>query len=657
MMQWTDKCAYFNTCFEDSKIPYLKIHFCLLKDATWASYIILPIFLIFYFYLLAQVADRFFIPILGEIATRLNMPSSVAAVTLLAFGNGAPDIFSTYAAVQSGHYQQAFGQVVGASSFISLAIIGIISSAGLLSSVTVYRRPFMKDVGSLCVGLCVVFFVVYDYKIEVWESWFWLSFYGIFVSMTVGARLVFQNYKKKHQEASLKKVRDKLMQLGMKLQVDHPIFELDLEGLGLFNEVHDEADDAKVRKKFKFINKVVGMIERHDFNSLSEVMDDPTDEEFKREALKKLLDQMDVHFLTHVGFWITGKTHHPDHDTHVVVTDNTLGVILDDGEESSQDGKPKGEGLEPIVDIGQVSIQNQDKDPVLLGDDEEEEQVNFVEQFKEIMEFGKINKVFFFLKLPLFMLEHVSIYWAEEGKYFRPFLVAQPLCCLPIAFYFLDLYSANVSFRDSSLGPLIFWVLPIGLALSVAVYCTTDNKTPPPYEPMFLFIGLIMSMLWINTGADELVNCLGVFGDILGVPRAILGLTVLAWGNSVGDLVSNFLIAKKGFPQMVTSAVYTSPVTHVLLGLGISFTVKTTKSGPITLEVRGAKADLTDSLYLNFLFLLGGLLFSLIAVPVSGFRFTRPIGIVLGLLYVGALVIILLDVTKVIFANVDFWSL
>ena len=37
-----------------------------------------------------------------------------------------------------------------------------------------------------------------------------------------------------------------------------------------------------------------------------------------------------------------------------------------------------------------------------------------------------------------------------------------------------------------------------------------------------------------------------IAGSIIGLSHAILGLTVLAWGNSIGDLVADVAIAKSG---------------------------------------------------------------------------------------------------------------
>lgn len=54
---------------------------------------------------------------------------------------------------------------------------------------------------------------------------------------------------------------------------------------------------------------------------------------------------------------------------------------------------------------------------------------------------------------------------------------------------------------------------------------------------------------------------------------AILGLTVLAIGNSVADWVADTLVARKGKPEMALGSVYGAPlITHVL-GLSIALLV------------------------------------------------------------------------------------
>ena len=56
---------------------------------------------------------------------------------------------------------------------------------------------------------------------------------------------------------------------------------------------------------------------------------------------------------------------------------------------------------------------------------------------------------------------------------------------------------------------------------------------------------------------------------------AILGLTVLAIGNSVGDWVADTAVARAGHPSMGVASCFGSPLLNDVLGLGIALTVST----------------------------------------------------------------------------------
>ena len=45
-------------------------------------------------------------------------------------------------------------------------------------------------------------------------------------------------------------------------------------------------------------------------------------------------------------------------------------------------------------------------------------------------------------------------------------------------------------------------------------------------------------------------------GLMLNISPVILGLTVLAWGNSLGDLVADTSLARQGYPQMAIGGVF-----------------------------------------------------------------------------------------------------
>jgi len=41
-----------------------------------------------------------------------------------------------------------------------------------------------------------------------------------------------------------------------------------------------------------------------------------------------------------------------------------------------------------------------------------------------------------------------------------------------------------------------------------------------------------------------------------GIPDAYLGLTILAWGNSVGDTITNASVAKRGLAKMAITGCF-----------------------------------------------------------------------------------------------------
>lgn len=57
------------------------------------------------FRVMALAADEFFSVILSQISQDLGLPPRLAGVTLLALGNGAPDLSASVAAVKSGNVE------------------------------------------------------------------------------------------------------------------------------------------------------------------------------------------------------------------------------------------------------------------------------------------------------------------------------------------------------------------------------------------------------------------------------------------------------------------------------------------------------------------------------------------------------------------------
>ena len=108
---------------------------------------------------------------------------------------------------------------------------------------------------------------------------------------------------------------------------------------------------------------------------------------------------------------------------------------------------------------------------------------------------------------------------------------------------------------------------------------------------------------------------------------------MLAWGNSLGDLVADVSVARAGEPKMALAACYAGPLFNLLMGLGLSLSVGVLKSqdGVIDLQTGGRATYAT--VWTCFAFLLTSLCSAAVAVPLDGFRMRRWFGIYLFFLY------------------------
>lgn len=181
-----------------------------------------------------------------------------------------------------------------------------------------------------------------------------------------------------------------------------------------------------------------------------------------------------------------------------------------------------------------------------------------------------LDKAMDFCELPLTVLRRGTIPLLEQECYSKPWFIASLLFGPVMVAVYLGLgwlagliaagvgaaaaVGAGMLLKDSREAPT--WNMstdfPIGSALAAAG-------------------GFVVAAMWIDTIASEVVGLLEYFGVLSGVDSSILGVTVLAWGNSIGDMATNTAMAKKGLGNMAITACYAGPVFNVLVGLGLGF--------------------------------------------------------------------------------------
>ena len=162
----------------------------------------------------------------------------------------------------------------------------------------------------------------------------------------------------------------------------------------------------------------------------------------------------------------------------------------------------------------------------------------------------------------------------------------------------------------------------VGLLGSLLVGYTADPMTPPTGVALviYLLVAFVMSIIWIMNIANEVLSLLEALGHLLGISDSILGITVLAWGNSIGDLVSDVSISRDGFPAMALAGCFAGPLFNLLVGLGLSLTLVTYKGTPVSLG--GAPSTLVD---VGFGFLLISLSLNLIVAGICRQEYSKPL--------------------------------
>jgi sodium/potassium/calcium exchanger 6 len=180
-----DQCSYVrDNCpdHQDGLLSYLQLYYCSLSNAKPLAFIILILWLSLLFSTIGIAASDFLCIDLSTLASVLGLSESLTGVTFLAFGNGSPDVFSTFAAMRSNSGSLAIGELIGAASFITSVVAG---SMALVRPFKVARRSFVRDVGYFVIAVSFSMFLLADGRLHVWESAAMVALYAFYVFMVV----------------------------------------------------------------------------------------------------------------------------------------------------------------------------------------------------------------------------------------------------------------------------------------------------------------------------------------------------------------------------------------------------------------------------------------------------------------------------------------
>ncbi|OCL04992.1 hypothetical protein AOQ84DRAFT_380057 [Glonium stellatum] len=222
---------------------------------------------------------------------------------------------------------------------------------------------------------------------------------------------------------------------------------------------------------------------------------------------------------------------------------------------------------------------------------------------------------------------------SPEVKEWNRWLVVLQAFTAPYFIVLIVWANTSVDTPSALVKPTLYSVIA-SLCMLLLLLSTTTPTRPPRWRVLLCFVGFIVSISWISSIANEVVGVLKTLGVVLNMSDAILGLTIFAVGNSLGDLVADITVARLGFPVMALSACFGGPMLNILLGIGVSGCYMTIKGGKHRQEKHPDRpmkfkpyhVDVSTTLVISGATLLITLVGLLVAVPLRKWRMDRMIG-------------------------------
>lgn len=662
-------------CTESASYPYLQLYYCLgvhalpaevewLRAALGMSLVLGALLLVFS--ALGLVAGDFFCPNLSSLGAELGLSDSTVGVTLLAFGNGFPDVVSTFRAMQKNAGAMALGELMGAAVFTVSMVCGSIM---VFYSFRVHPYVLLRDVGVFAVALTSMLYFLQDGKMGVTEGLAMVALYSAFVFLVFFGDL-YVDPERGAEAADAERIAEQSPLLG------EPMLHVD----------HTQS------------------------TTLSRL---PVVSTYEVRRLTRLMDDNAGRFLDSPRR--VGQTRHaslPVYTTDAMLGDDMArtysnGVIEARRPPAQLVGRravspePARRVASPIPLPRSASPQPMEEEPVVphirierpsvdLGPPAMQwRRVWIIALFPSLVCWEHrtlLQRVAGALSAPALLVLRVTVplmsreefvlhkalsrllasplapdasptpsecaacdelgetspaqladpgylvQTAERTEADRVLMAVQCALCPAFALWVLA-WPAHDGVRHALMAASLLLGGALGCALAARLRQNPQCHSPLELQRYTLLrssVGFLAGLLWIIVSVDEVLAVLHALGYIYGWSEAILGLTLFAMGNSLGDVVTNLTIAHLGHPLMALSACFASPLTNLLLGMGASATwmqLTHPSHGPYYFPP-------SVTLQLSSRVLLGMLLSMLVVIPLNGFRVSRHLGYVFLACYV-----------------------
>ena len=647
-----DRCAYAQTCNGGEGL-FASFVFCnnsILSTTAWCAVLspFLLVWLVTLFRMLGSTAEDFFSPSLEMFSFKMGLPPRFAGVSLLALGNGSADVSATVNAITkdpANGYQLSLGALTGASMFITCMVMGsiLITADGIPC-----RGALVRDVVMMAVAVVVVFLVLRSGSIDTKDT---TTFFGMYLGFVVVV-LIADIYHRKVVVPRLRateEARERERQLveGRRAMdaaadaVDRVANEAlpgSVAPLPSISESNEEPntdmrleppDDPSVAMMGGAAESTIRIMPTGVSEDSSVLVEEMPIHNRALNAVLNALSNYDKYEETGTedprhaaegwGVGVDGvsseterpiKLHGKDgllnrHASHSAVG-TAAETHLQMPTSAGGDGEHHMDSPYTIMEGGMDEICADGTGGFgahswtgALHDGREELRVHWHEMWEDMFDNEDnsfLDKFLLAAELPFTVMRKSTVSIPCEGYYCRA-LVALSLVLSPIwlGIYFYVFFDKFLLWEC-----LVLCGLMMIAALFIMRYAPggDGNMNLLIAGPIALY-GFVVAATWIDAIADRLVGLLNFLGVVCHIPGPIMGLTILAWGNSMADLAANVTMAKKGLANMAATACWAGPTFNILIGLAAGFTAMGNITGKDESEVA-----LSASITTGFIFTL-----------------------------------------------------
>ena len=599
---------------------------------------------------LAHTASTYLSPTLASMCLKMRLPYNIAGVTFLAFGNGAPDVFSSISSFSgSSDILVGIGALLGGSFFVSTIVVG---SIAVLSPCYVKRGIFLRDITFHIVAVSSVTVIAIMAEVTLFFALCLFCLYLLYVIVVFRESLVGISLMTSSSAPSEEREeRGDGIDIPLTSIVNR--FGTQLQTAFWHKDHYDPLTSPQPEKGVKGGGRGgrqgEGVIE--DGQSSTRTVPTPRDTKattkdtssnptgYKFLILEEDSDEDDENDVDHVDedgtmtINLSGGLISPQFNAAII--DDYLGSDTVTSSKNASNGVENNltESLIDSSDGGYARSGSSRGGSGMVHDIVSKlywhqhilrRRLHRSLLSSEWLTYSISYKLLTIVESPFTLARDATIPTVDAEMWSKPFALVQPIFA-PLFFLYVTGSLSNNRVRLSLI------VIVFGAFGSFAVYLLTHHHRPPKsrvFNGLWLLLAFFMCVCWIYALAKELVTCLADIGDVYNISPAYLGLTVLAWGNSVGDLFSNTSVAKQGLGEMAIAGCYGGPVFNILVGLGLSISVACIKSYPAKFDV---VFDLSSVVSLVFLFIS---LLSTVAIVVwRDYLVERTLGYYLIALY------------------------